>query len=342
MPYVREQIRSDDNAMLNLDWLVHPNSPPDAPVLVVLPGITGHSRSGYLVNLVHEMYKLHWKVCVIVYPGTDMSDVQTARFIRAHVPTDLDLTLKYIRKQKYPQSPMYAVGYSMGAALLTNYIAHSGPSGCLLKGAVSCSNPFNVLYSVRRLSTGLISRLYNIHFLSAMKKMHRKNAHVFDAHFPHMPTHKVQALRTVEEYDSHITMKYHGFDNLDEYYTALGCETAVPKIHIPYLLAQAEDDPIVSRTALPMDNILKNHNIFTVFTKMGGHTGWLDGLLPLGPSWFDKSAVEWLVATHKTTVVNPLASTLALEEKEVMSSINKKSSSEHFSSSRTRLIQAIE
>ena len=295
-PYTREQIEADDGALLNLDWLSPPDVEDDAPVMIVLPGITGHSKSGYLVHMVHGAYKHGWRVVVVVYPGTDMSKIKTARFIRTHVPHDLETTIKHI-KRRHPKAPLYAVGYSMGAALLTKYLAHTGTKS-RLAAAVSCSNPFDVLYSVTSVSASVVGKLYNGHFLAALKKMYRENESVFREAFPHITAEEVAAISSVQEYDSKLTMRHFGFDDLKEYYVSLGCKESVADVSIPMLVAHARDDPIVPMEAIPLSTLKENKNIITMITTMGGHTGWLQGLNPMGPSWFDDVALEWIFNMH--------------------------------------------
>jgi predicted alpha/beta-fold hydrolase len=297
---------ADDGAMLNVDWLEPPTAKDDAPVLVVLPGITGHSMSGYLVHLVEGAYNRGWRVAVLVYPGTDLSKVKTARFIRGHVIHDLEFTLEHIRQYK-PHSRIFAVGYSMGAALLTKYLAHHKENS-LISAALSCSNPFDVLYAQKAISKGLIKKLYNIHFLAAIKKMYRINEQVFREAFPHITAEDVAKISSVEEYDTRLTMKHFGFDDLTEYYVSLGCQDSVQDVAVPMLVAHAKDDPIVPPEAIPMEALEANPNIITMVTGMGGHTGWLQGLNPMGPSWFDDVALEWLVATNQYLIDNPRAS----------------------------------
>jgi hypothetical protein len=295
-PYRREQVKSDDGALLNLDWLESESASEETPVLIVLPGITGHSKSGYLVHLVNGAYTHGWRVVVLVYPGTDLSKVATARFIRGHVPHDLEITIDHI-KARLPQSTLYAVGYSMGAALLTKYLAHHGPKS-KLSAVISCSNPFDVLYSVRSIASGYIKKLYNIHFLAALKKMYNNNIAVFREAFPHLTPEDVAAISSVEEYDTKLTMAHFGFKNLNEYYISLGCTDSVSDVSVPMLVAHAKDDPIVPLDAIPVDLLKQNPNIITMITDMGGHTGWLQGLNPMGPSWFDEVALEWIYNIH--------------------------------------------
>lgn len=295
-PYDREQLEADDGALLNLDWLSPPEATADSPVMIILPGITGHSKSGYLVHMVHGAYKKGWRVVVLVYPGTDMSKVKTARFIRTHVPHDLETTIKHIKK-RYAKAPLYAVGYSMGAALLTKYLAHTG-SKSRLACAISCSNPFDVLYSVTSVSASMVGKLYNGHFLSALKTMYRENEAVFREAFPHLSAQEVANISSVEEYDTKITMRAFGFENLQEYYVSLGCKEQISDVAIPMLVAHARDDPIVPMEAIPLSVLKENKNIITMITTMGGHTGWLQGLNPMGPSWFDDVALEWIFNMH--------------------------------------------
>lgn len=83
----REYIKADDNAVLNLDWLIdEEKTNDDSPVLLVLPGVTGHSRSSYLIHIIEKSYRMGWKVVVLVYPGTDYSKIYVCRLGLAFSP----------------------------------------------------------------------------------------------------------------------------------------------------------------------------------------------------------------------------------------------------------------
>lgn len=294
--YKREYIESDDCAILNLDWLEPKDCNNKTPILVVLPGMTGHSQSGYLVYLVQKAFENGWRVVVLVYPGTDLSTIKTARFIRTHVPNDLEICINHVHTNN-PDSPIYCLGYSVGASLLVNYLANNSNS-TPVKAAISCSNPFEVTKSVQHLQRSFISRLYNKHFLSSLKAMFQINKDIFYKHFPLLDPEIINKFSFVEEFDENITIKYYGYKDVNSFYNDMGCFNSLQKVSIPLLVVHSYDDPIISQNHVPIDKIKQNENIIFVTTKMGGHTGWLEGFIPNGYSWFDNLAFEWLNVTH--------------------------------------------
>jgi len=51
------------------------------------------------------------------------------------------MALNYIKRTR-PNSDLYAVGFSLGANLLTKYLGEEGDK-CFLAGACTVSNPWN-------------------------------------------------------------------------------------------------------------------------------------------------------------------------------------------------------
>jgi uncharacterized protein len=82
-------------------------------------------------------------------------------------------TVKWIRAT-FPNRPIFAIGFSLGANILTNvsvpiiavpasfinetqYVGEEGED-CVLKAAISCSNPFDLEVSHKTLSSSLFGK----------------------------------------------------------------------------------------------------------------------------------------------------------------------------------------
>lgn len=199
-------------------------------------------------------------------------------------------------KRKYPRSHLVAIGYSMGACMLTKYLGTVGENS-MISAAISCSNPWDVYNSSLKFKSGFIKPLYNKHFLNSLKRMFFCNEDIFRQYLPHLNSEIVSKFKTVEEFDEQITIKVYGFSSASELYKKMGCVVNVKNVKVPTLVAHAQDDPIVPMEVVPIEDIQNNKNIIFMLTKYGGHTGWIKSTDPLGPSWFDTIALEWLQST---------------------------------------------
>lgn len=102
-------------------------SPDEKPMLVALHGLTGGSHEVYLRAVLAPLVADGvWAACVVNARGCAMSSITTAQLFNARFTEDIRETAKYL-KRIYPNRPLFVVGFSMGANILTNV-------GCLIIG----------------------------------------------------------------------------------------------------------------------------------------------------------------------------------------------------------------
>lgn len=66
-------------------------------------------------------------------------------------------------------------------------------------------------------------------------------------------------------------------------------------------MIHAADDPVVSDGSVDWDAVVqRNKNIISVTTQRGGHVGWYDSPLIMGPTWADRMVGNFLSATLET------------------------------------------
>lgn len=96
------------------------------PMLVCLHGLSGGSHEVYLREVLAPIVDKGWAACVVNGRGCAMSKITTPRLFNARSTWDLRQTVLYLR-EIYPNRPLYAVGYSMGANILTSTLAFTPP-----------------------------------------------------------------------------------------------------------------------------------------------------------------------------------------------------------------------
>lgn len=109
------------------------------PMLITLHGLSGGSHEIYLRHvlepLVDQSEQGDWEAIVVNSRGCAMSKITTGILYNARATWDLRQTVKWCRKM-YPNRPLYAIGYSLGANILTN-VRRCGQG---LNKKVVCSN----------------------------------------------------------------------------------------------------------------------------------------------------------------------------------------------------------
>jgi predicted alpha/beta-fold hydrolase len=93
------------------------------PMLVTLHGLSGGSYEIYLrqvlAPLVTAADEREWAACVVNSRGCAMHKLTSNVLYNARATWDCRQTVKWLRKT-FPNRPLYGIGYSLGANILTN------------------------------------------------------------------------------------------------------------------------------------------------------------------------------------------------------------------------------
>lgn len=263
----------------------------DRPMLVVLHGLSGGSHEVYLRAVLSVLFASdeRWTACVVNARGCALSKITTRHLFNARFTTDLRQTVQYLRKV-YPQRPLYGIGFSLGANILTNYLGEEGES-CVLRAAVVCSNPWQLYVSYKALLRTWIGReVYSKVMGASMRQL-------FELHVDEISKDDrvdVEQIRKgsyLFEFDRDLTAKVFGYATVGAYYRDSSSVDNLLKVRIPVLVVHAKDDPIAVDEAVPYDEVMANPYIFMTVTEGGGHLSWFEWG---GGRWFTKPIANFL------------------------------------------------
>src|SRR5690606_15041442 len=134
----RERLWLADGDFIDLDW--HGPHDPSAPLVLILHGLTGSSRSHYVLGLQAQLatrgqtrVSITWRGCAGEAHRLPPPCHHGASDDRAAVAAHLQGTR--------PLAPRQAVGYSLGGNVLLKYLGEAGGTTPLHK-AVPVSVPF--------------------------------------------------------------------------------------------------------------------------------------------------------------------------------------------------------
>ena len=181
----------------------------DRPMLVALHGLSGGSYEIYLKHVLApltgsdgESQIGQWEACVINSRGCAMSKITSNILYNARSTWDCRQTVSWLRK-KFPNRPLFGIGFSLGGNILTNYIAEEGAS-CLFKAAVVISNPWNLdTASVALQSTWLGREVYSKTMGSNMKRM-LENHYDEVSKNTKLDFEKIRKVRYLHEFDREV------------------------------------------------------------------------------------------------------------------------------------------
>lgn len=272
----RERLWLADGDFLDLDW--HGPHDAEAPLVLVLHGLTGSSDSHYVLGLQQRLAAQGWASAALNWRGCSGEPNLLPRGYHSGVSDDLAAAIDHLRACR-PQAPLYAVGYSLGGNVLLKHLGETG-SDCGVRAAVAVSVPFRLDQCADRIGIGF-SRIYQRHFMTEMVAYVRRKQQIFreQRHAEHLASLErlgpLDGMRTFWDFDGRITAPLHGFADADDYYRRASCRYYLGGIRVPTLLIQSSDDPFVFRHSLPEASELAPSVCFELHQR-GGHVGFID------------------------------------------------------------------
>ncbi|WP_330216810.1 hydrolase [Stutzerimonas azotifigens] len=293
----RERLWLADGDFLDLDW--HAEDHRQAPLVLVLHGLTGSSDSHYVLGLQGRLAARGWTSVAANWRGCSGEPNLLPRAYHSGASDDLAEVIAHLQ-YSHPGRPLFAVGYSLGGNVLLKHLGESGDA-CPLSGAVAVSVPFRLDQCADRVGLGF-SRLYQAHFMRAMVdyvqvKLQRFRHEGLHDHFAALEKlGPLKGMRTFWDFDGRITAPLHGFTDADDYYRRSSSRYYLGGIRVPTLLIQSADDPFVFPHSLPAAEELSASTRLELHAR-GGHVGFVEGT-PWRPGYYlERRIPAWLAET---------------------------------------------
>ncbi len=285
-PLWRERFTLPDGDFVDLDWLPGPDA---GPLLVILPGLEGSSRSPYAAGLLRRLHAAGHAAVLMHFRGCSGVPNRRPRSYHAGDTGDLAALLDHLRRC-HPHRPLRAVGFSLGGNVLLRHLAERG-TDCALVAAAAVSVPYRLADAAQRLQRGL-SRLYQAHLLRHMKRSLRRRAAALA-----LPIDVAAALRARDffTFDDRVTAPLHGFAGVHDYYARASCRPLLGRIAVPTLLLHAIDDPFLFPDTAPTAAELSPVTRLE-WSPRGGHVGFYSA--ERGRRWWlEERLLAWLAAS---------------------------------------------
>jgi predicted alpha/beta-fold hydrolase len=287
-PLRRERLETADGDFIDLDWL--PDAPGAAPVLLILHGLEGSSRSHYARGLLREAARLGWQAAVLHFRSCSGEVNRLPRLYHSGETADLDWVVGRLR-ERAPACRLGLVGISLGGNVALKWLGERGDAAPPeVVAAAAISTPFDLAACARVLDRGFNRAVYTASFLRTMKAKIRAKAHLYDGRLDTAPALRA---RTFAEYDRFFTAPLNGFADERDYWTRASSGPFLEGIRRPTLLINAINDPFMPGSALPTAAVARSRWLEAAFVAQGGHVGFLDGAFGRS-SWAERRALAFL------------------------------------------------
>ncbi|XP_062227249.1 embryogenesis-associated protein EMB8-like [Phragmites australis] len=305
--YKRQLYTVRDGGTIALDWLLASDledadgfisKDASTPLVVVVPGLTSDSATAYVKHLAYSMASKGWNVVVSNHRGLGGVPITSDCFYNAGWTEDIREVITYLH-HRYPKTPLFCVGTSIGANVLVKYLGEEGET-TPVAGAASICSPWDLLIGDRFISRKLVQRCYDKALAIGLKGYAKLHQPVL-ARLANWEG--IKKSRSIREFDHHATCIVAKYETVDTYYRRCSSAGYVGNVSVPMLCINALDDPLCTREAIPWDECRANKNIVLATTPNGGHLAFFQGLTA-GRLWWVGAASEFLCALHDSSYMH--------------------------------------
>jgi len=281
----RERWETPDGDFVDVDFI---DGPEDAPWVQLFHGLEGSSASPYARTLMEEVRRRGWRGSILNFRGCSGEPNRLPRAYHSGDSEEVDWVLRRL-KPRAGESPLYAVGVSLGGNALAKWLGERGEAahGVVERAATVCA-PVDLTAAGEALGRGL-GRAYARHFLASL----RPNALArLERHPGLYEAAAVRRSRTLRDFDNVVTAPLHGFRDTDDYWTRASAKPWLPAIRVPTLILNARDDPFLPEAALPTEREVSSA-VKLEFPPWGGHVGFVTGPFPGRIDWLPRRLLHF-------------------------------------------------
>lgn len=184
------------------------------------------------------------------------------------------------------------VGYSMGANLALKYAGELGAAApAELKAAVGISPLMDLAASSAALHRPQ-NRAYEWHFLRSMIARVRRRMAMYPRIYAEA---RVDAIRSMRDFDGEIVARYGGFRDADDYYSSVASSQYAGALAVPTLIVHSVDDPFIRMLPATRERLLGNPQVTFLETQHGGHCAFLAAGNDGDGRWAEKTLLGFLL-----------------------------------------------
>lgn len=290
LPSVRYEVPLPDSDTL----ILHEDTPvkwmPEQPAVLLVHGVGGSHQSSYMVRVAHELvsagiraYRLDLRGCGA---GRNLAKLP----YHAGRSDDVAEVLRFLQLLN-PQSPLGAVGFSLGGNIILKLLGEMGTdAGALVQVAAAINPPIDLHASTSQIQSSARG-WYDRYFARTLYR-HVRTSRQWSPTSPLALSGS--APRSLAIFDDLFTAPLSGFSSADEYYHASSARNVTSQIAIPTLLLTAADDPVVP---VEMFRRVKfSESVTLQIAESGGHLGYIASTGGPDPTrrWMDRRILDWL------------------------------------------------
>lgn len=284
----RERLELPDGDYVDLGWCGEQNA--GAPLAVLVHGLTGGFESKYLRGTAQKLIALGWRCVLLQLRGGGDEANRTAHQYNHGDTGDLRY-LWHELKRREPQTPLYSLGWSLGANVTLKALGEEGDAAPI-KAAAVASVPFELKPCAEKLRTGF-SRGYQNKMLKELRTIVRRK------HGPVPVPAGVNLAGAIQskdffEFDDAYIAPMFGYKDALDYYARCSSRQFLKSIRRPTLIVHALDDPFMTPDIVPIESEL-SPQVTLELSPYGGHVGFIaTGAWGQSTFWLEQRLTDFL------------------------------------------------
>jgi predicted alpha/beta-fold hydrolase len=265
------------------------SEPQKRPTLVLVHGLEGSSRSGYMMGLAERAFVAGWNAVRLNQRNCGSTESLTPTLYNSGLSGDYRAVVsELIERDSLPE--IFIAGYSMGGNLvlkMAGELADSAPSQ--LRGVAAVCPCIDLALCADAL--GLPGNfVYQRHFVVNLKDRMRRKAKLFPGKFDLGP---MSHVRTLREFDDVITAPYCGFQGASDYYARSSALRVLSDVRVPAFILTAQDDPFVPYSSFSDRALTGNSHIRLEAPARGGHCAFISRFKGDARFWGEACIMEF-------------------------------------------------
>ena len=265
--YERERFMLSDGDFVDIDWL----DVRSKKLVVLTHGLEGDSGRHYIKGTAKLFAQNGWDVLAWNCRSCSGEMNRAFRLYNHGEIGDISEVIHHALRTKHYEK-VVLVGYSMGGNISLKYVGVKGKDlPDVVKGVAAFSAPTNLKTSAELLDLPK-NRLYRDRFMQKLTKKITAKSELYPGK---LDMERLKNVKVWKDFDDFFSAPVNGYRDADDFYEQASAVNFIKKVHLPVLICNAQNDPILNADCAPKSLAEKHPFIFVETPKTGGHVGFL-------------------------------------------------------------------
>jgi predicted alpha/beta-fold hydrolase len=280
-------VDADARVLAHCHWQVRPWA---HPTVLLLHGLNASSDAHYMKGIASKAFARGMNVVRLNQRNCGGTEHLSAGLFHSGLTADARHVIdELIAIDALPA--IILAGYSLGGNLALKLAGEYGDAPPAALVAVAAVSPIIEVGECIRALERRGNFLYQWNFVKDLKTRMRRKNHFWPGVFD---LRRLNAIRTVREFDRTFTAPHFGFADENDYYHRASAMRIVDRIRVPTLVITAEDDPFVPSRPFREPQLAGNPSVTTIVCAHGGHCAFIGAPAPEDDGyWAERVIVDF-------------------------------------------------